>query len=437
MGREGGDWRREIVGGFTTFATMSYILFVNPAILGDPAGAGMDRGAVLAATAIASAAATLAMGLFASYPIALAPGMGMNAFVSYTLCGAMGVPWQTALGMVFVSGVLFLGLAAVGAREKLLEAIPRSLQHGIAAGIGLFLAFIGLQHAGFVDRHPATIVTLGDLSRPSARLAAVGLAISLLLHVRKVPGALLWGILATGTLGWASGILVPHGVVGPVPSLAPTFLALDVAGVFTAAAVLPVFTLLFFAMLDTLGTLLAVGEQAGLLVDGKLVRARRALLVDAGGAVFGSLLGTSTVTAYIESAAGISQGARTWRSNVVVAALFLLALAFTPLFATIGGGVVDPSAEGRVFYPLTAPAILVVGSLMAGAMRRIDWDDAAEAVPAFLTMVFMPLTFSIADGLAIGFIAAALADLARPGGRRYSAAVHGLAILFALRFVWL
>ena len=437
MRREGGDWRREIVGGFTTFATMAYILFVNPAILGDPAGAGMDRGAVLAATALASAAATLAMGLFANYPIALAPGMGMNAFVSYTLCGAMGVPWQTALGMVFVSGVLFLVLAAVGAREKLLEAIPRSLQHGIAAGIGLFLAFIGLQHAGFVDRHPATIVTLGDLSRPSARLAAVGLAISLLLHVRKVPGALLWGILATGMLGWAFGILVPHGVVGPVPSLAPTFLQLDVAGVFTAAAVLPVFTLLFFAMLDTLGTLLAVGEQAGLLENGKLVRARRALLVDAGGAVVGSLLGTSTVTAYIESAAGVSQGARTWRSNVVVAALFLLALAFTPLFATIGGGVVDPSAEGRVFYPLTAPAILLVGSMMAGAMRRIDWDDAAEAVPAFLTMVFMPLTFSIADGLAIGFIAAALADLARPGGRRHSAAVHLLAILFALRFLWL
>jgi AGZA family xanthine/uracil permease-like MFS transporter len=429
-------WRSDAIGGFTTFATLAYILFVNPAILSDPNGAAMDPGAVLAATAVASAAATLLMGFLAGYPIAVAPGMGLNAFFSYTICGTMGFPWQAALAMVFVSGALLALLTFVGLREKVLDAIPRSLQHGTAAGIGLFLAFVGLQQAGWIVGHPATLVHLGDLTRPVPLLAAFGLLATVVLFVRGVPGSLLWGILATGAVGVGSGVVPWRGLVGPPPSLGPTFGALDFRALFVASAAMPIFTLLFFDFLDTLGTLFGVSEQGGFLVEGRLPRARQALFADSVGIMLGGLLGTSALCAYVESAAGVSQGARTWRANVVIAAAFLLALFFSPLFATLGGGIADP-ATGRILYPVTAPALVVVGSLMAASLRRIPWDDPAEAIPAFVTLSTMPLAYSIADGLALGFVAASIADLARRGGRKLPGWVHGAAVLLALRYALL
>jgi AGZA family xanthine/uracil permease-like MFS transporter len=376
------------------------------------------------------------MGLLSGYPIAVAPGMGLNAFFSYTICGAMGFPWQAALAMVFVSGALLCLLTFVGLRQRVLDSLPASLRHGTAAGIGLFLAFLGLQQAGWVVDHPVTLVHLGDLTRPAPLLAAFGLVTTLALFVRGVPGSILWGILATGAVGVAAGLVRYQGVVGAPPSLAPTFAQLDLRAVLVASAVLPVFTLLFFDFLDTLGTLLGVSEQAGFLEDGRLPRAREALLADSAGIMLGGLLGTSALTAYVESAAGISQGARTWRANVVVAALLLLALFFAPLFAMLGGGVAG-AAPGRVLYPVTAPALVIVGSLMAASMRKIDWSDAAEALPAFVTMIVMPVTYSIADGLALGFVTASLADVARREGRRLPGWIHALAVLFVLRYAFL
>ena len=426
------SWRGEIVGGLTTFATMAYILFVNPAIIS--AGTGMDSGALLVATALASAVGTLLMGFLAGYPIALAPGMGLNALFSFTICAQMGFPWQTALGMVFVSGSLFFLLTVLGLREKVLAAIPRSLQYGTAAGIGLFLALIGMEEAGWVVDDPATLVTLGDFSRPSAWMTAVGLLVTIVLMVRRGPGGILFGILITGATGFVAGVIPYQGIVGAPPSIAPTFAKLDLGSVFVTAALLPLFTLLFFDLLDTLGTLVGVGEQAGFLKDGRLPRARRALMADSLATVVGSVVGTSTVTSYIESAAGVDQGARTWRANVIVALLFLLALFFSPLLQMLGGGIEE---GGKVFHPVTAPAIIVVGSLMARAMRKVEWNDPAEALPAFVTMIAMPVTYSIANGLAMGFIAASVADLARPGGPRHAIGIHILAVLFLLRYVFL
>jgi AGZA family xanthine/uracil permease-like MFS transporter len=431
------SWRQEIVGGLTTFATMAYILFVNPAILSDAGGSNMDGSAVLVATAVSSALATLLMGFVAGYPIALAPGMGLNAFFSYTLCGSMGYPWQAALAMVFVSGLLFFLLTLLGLRQKVLAAIPRGLQFGIATGIGLFLAFIGFQHAGWVVDHPVTLVALGDLSSPSAKLAAFGLVATIVLLVRRVPGAILLGILLTGAAGVAAGVIENQGIAGRPPSIAPTFGRFDFAALATAAAIAPLLTLVFIDLLDALGTIVGVCERGGFLVDGQLPGARRALLADSGGTMVGAVLGTSTVTAYIESAAGVSQGARTWRSNVVVAALFLASLFFAPLFSMLGGGVPASPGSTLLLYPVTAPALIIVGSYMAAAMRKIDWDNYGDSLPAFVTMMSMPVTFSIADGLAFGFIATSVVDLLRPGGRRVGIGIHALSILFLLRYVFL
>jgi len=397
--------RREVLGGLTTFMTMSYIVFVNPAILG---AAGMPRGGVMLATCLGAAFATILMGLLANLPVALAPGMGMNAFVAYVICGQMGYSWRTALGMVFWSGVVFLALSVVRLRETLIAAIPKGLKLGAAAGIGLFIAFIGLQHAGIVvDGSPGTLVKLGSLAERPVLVALFGIALTSALMALRVRGSVLLGLVATGLVALAAGLL-PWGR-SETSGSGGTLLALDIAGALAPAAWPAILTLLFFDMFDTVGTLMGVAEEAGLLDEqGRVPGAGRALASDAAGTVAGALLGTSTVTSYIESAAGVAAGARTGLSNLVVAGLFLVSVPMLPLVGVLGNAV---AWKGALLYPVTAPALVVVGFLMAGAMRKIDWDDVTEGLPAFLTVLVMPLTFSISAGLAAGFVSCSLLKL--------------------------
>lgn len=406
LSERGSTLRRELVGGLTTFMTMSYIIFVNPAILG---AAGMPRGGAMMATCLGAAFATALMGLLANLPVALAPGMGMNAFVAYVICGQMGYSWQTALGMVFWSGVIFLVLSSVRLRETLIAAIPRGIKLGAAAGIGLFIAFIGLQHAGLVvDGSPGTLVKLGSLVERPVLVALFGIAFTAVLMALKLRGAVLLGILATGVAAALAGLLSKgESAAG---GLGQTFLKLDVRGALMPSAWPAILTLLFFDMFDTVGTLMGVAEEAGLLDEkGRIPNASGALISDAAGTVVGSLFGTSTVTSYIESAAGVAAGARTGLSSVVVAVLFLIAMPLLPLVGFLGNAVIWKGAQ---LYPVTAPALIVVGFLMAGALRKLEWDDITEGLPAFLTMLIMPLTFSISAGLAAGFISCSILKLA-------------------------
>ena len=418
--------RTEVLAGTTTFLTLAYIIFVQPALL---ASVGMDFGAVFVATCVASAVATLMMGLFANYPIAVAPAMGHNFYFAFTVIVAMEVPWQVALGGVAVAGLLFILTAGVGLRERLITAIPTSLKHAIAVGIGLLIAMVGLQWAGIVVDSPGTLVTLGDLTRPPVIVALLGFIVAAVLMVRGVRGALLAGILASGGAAWATGMTTFEGVASRPPSIGPTLLQLDLAGVFQPDMVAVVFVFFFLALFDSVGTLVGVAEQAGLMRDGTLPRARGALMADAVGTVVGAGLGTSTVTAYIESATGVSAGGRTGLTAVVTAGLFVAALFFSPLVAMFGGGYQTP--EGATLYPVIAPALIIVGTLMMKGVRLIAWDDPTEAVPAFLTIVIMPLSVSITDGIAFGFIAFTVLKIA--GGRQQE--VHWLVKLFAVLFL--
>ena len=397
----GSTIRTEIIAGVTTFMTMAYIIFVNPAILSQ--GAGMDFNAVMVATCISAAAATMLMALLANYPIAQAPGMGINALFSYQICASMGVPWNIALGMVFLSGVLFILLTVVKLREVIFEAIPEGIKHGIAAGIGTFIAFIGLKEAGIVVPNASTFLTMGDLSTTPALVAIAGLLLTAVMMARRIKGAILLGIFCTGILGVITGLVEYKGLVSPIPSLDPTWLKLDITGALSAAFIMPIFTILFLNMFDTIGTLIGVGEQAGLVINGKLPRAGRALFSDAVGTTLGSLCGTSPLTSYIESATGVSEGGRTGLTSVITALLLLLSLFFSPLATMFGGGY---RGEGcpTLLHPITAPALIVVGSLMMQSIIKIRWTAPDEAIPAFLTIVTMPLTFSISNGLAIGFV---------------------------------
>ncbi len=390
----------ELRAGAVTFLTMSYIVFVQPAVLARHAG--MDFGAVMAATCLSAALATLLMGLLANYPIAQAPLMGENFFFAVSVVGLMGIPWPTALGVVFLSGLAFLLLSLSRARALVLEAVPASLQHAIAGGIGLFVAFIGLTEGGLVAKHPApgAFVQIGDLASPVALTSLCGLLATALLLARRVRGALLLGLACAAAMGWALGVVKPGGVLGAPPSLSPTLLRLDIGGALRHLDLVAVF--LFMLLFDTLGTLLGVAGQAGLLRDGRLPRARRALVSDAVGTLAGALLGTSTVSSYIESGAGVADGARTGLANLATAALFVAVLCFAPLVATVGGGV---PAEGFAYYPVTAPVIVLVGSFMLAPLARVRWDEASEAVPAFLTLVLIPFTFNIAHGVAAGLVA--------------------------------
>ena len=424
--------RTETLAGVTTFLTMAYIIFVQPTVL---SAAGMDFGAVLVATCLASAIGTLLMGLLANYPIAVAPAMGHNFFFAFTVCVAMKVPWQIALGAVAIAGTLFVLTAGIGLRERLITAIPESLKHGIAVGIGLLVAFIGLQWGGVVVGAPGTLVGLGRLHSPPVLLTLFGLIVIGVLMARRVPGALLIGILASTVVGLAAGLVTYQGIVGAPPSIAPTFLQLDLAGALSPSMLSVILVFFFLALFDSVGTLVGVASQAGLLRDGTLPRARQALLADALGTVAGAALGTSTVTAYIESSTGVAAGGRTGLANVVTASLFLLSLFFFPLVRMIGGGY--PAGGQAVLYPVVAPALVLVGTMMMGGVRAIAWDDSTEAIPAFLTIVMMPLTVSITDGIAFGFISYAVLKLGT--GRAHQA--HWLVLLFAAlfvaRYVWL
>jgi AGZA family xanthine/uracil permease-like MFS transporter len=426
---------REIVGGLTTFLTMAYIMAVNPVLL---AAAGMPREGAVLATVVASAVATLAMGLVANLPVALAPGMGLNAFFAYTICINNQIPWQTALGLLAVVNIVFLALTVGRVRAAITDAVPRTLRFAAAVGIGLFITTIGLQHAGLVAPHPATYVTLGDLGAAHVRLALGGLAVTLALAARRVRTAIFWGVVATAVLAWWLGMIEPpRGAWLRPPSATFPGFEMDFFGALDPALAPFAFVLLFFAIFDAMGTLYAVGTEAGLLDEaGRFPRLGRALMVDAGGALAGALLGSSSVTCYIESATGVSVGARTGLANVVTAACFLLSLFFIPVVLALSAGVSVQSAAGtHTYYPITAPALIVVGVLMARSVVRIEWGELTEAVPAFLTLALMPATFSISHGLAAGFVSYAGMKLAAGKGREVHWIVYVLAALFAWRYL--
>jgi adenine/guanine/hypoxanthine permease len=417
--------RIEMLAGLTTFLTMAYIIFVQPTVLG---AAGMDFGAVLTATCLSTAIATTLMALLANYPIAVAPAMGHNFFFAYSVVIGMKVPWRVALGAVAIAGVVFILTAGLGLRERLITAIPTSIKHAIAAGIGLLVAMVGLQWAGLVVAAPGTLVTLGDLHSRQTLLALMGVALTAVLMARRVPGALLWGIVVSTAVGLPLGIVRYQGLASRPPSLAPTLMQLDVAGALAPGMLAAVCVFFLLALFDSVGTLVGVGGQAGLLRDGTLPRARQALLADAIGTVAGAMLGTSTVTAYIESGAGVAVGGRTGLTSLVTAALFALSLLFFPLVRMIGGGY---AVEGTTFYPVIAPPLILVGTMMMGGLRHIEWSDPTEAIPAFLTIIMMPLAVSITEGVAFGLLAYALLKFAVGRARD----VHPLILVFAALFL--
>jgi AGZA family xanthine/uracil permease-like MFS transporter len=414
---QGSTIRIELMAGLTTFLTMAYILFVNPLILGE---AGMDKGAVFVATCLASAFGTAAMGFYANYPIALAPGMGLNAYFTYSVVIGMRLPWQVALGAVFLSGLLFLALSLSRLRELIIDGIPRSQKLAISAGIGLFLGIIALKNAGFVTASPETFVTLGDLRAPGPILAGLGFIAMVALDARRVPGAILIAILGISALGIAFGLTPFAGIAAAPPSLAPTLLQMDLSGAAELGIASIIFAFFFVDLFDTTGTLIGVAHRAGLIrPDGTIPRLRRVLLCDSAAILIGAALGTSTVTSYIESAAGVKAGGRTGLVAVTVATLFLASLVLAPL-------------AGSIPLYATAPALFFVACLMARGLSEIDWDDATDYAPAVVTALAMPLTFSIANGLALGFIAYVAIKLL--AGRTVSITMAALALLFVLRY---
>ncbi len=445
--------RIEALAGLTTFLTMAYIIFVQPAVLsgamfGNPTG--MDFGAVTTATCLSAALATAIMALYARYPIAQAPGMGENFFFVFSAIPAataagFGNGWQVALGVVFISGVLFLILSLVGLREMIFNAISPSLKNGIAAGIGLFIAFIGLQNANLILKDPGTGVKLNShFASPDLIVFFVGLIVTAVLRVRKVRGAILWGIVAATVLTVVLKLALANspspdisnsmlmkqfqfakGIVAAPPSLAPTFLKMDLVHACSPKMLPFIFVFLFMLTFDAIGTLIGVCEQAGFIQDNKLPRAKQAMLSDAIGTVAGAALGTSTVTSFIESASGVEQGGRTGLTGLVVAALFLLALFFSPLIAMVGS-----------YPPITAPALVIVGAMMIRNVTRIDWDDSSESVPAFLTLIGIPLSFSIADGLALGFISYPIVKFFSGKGREIGWLTYVLAAVLLAYFVF-
>jgi len=417
--KQGTDVRTEVIAGVTTFLTMVYIVFVNPAIL---ANAGMDKGAVFVATCIAAAASTLIMALYANYPIALAPGMGLNAFFAFTLVIAYKYTWQQALGFVFISGVLALIISVTPLRAYVIDSIPRNLKLAISAGIGLFLFIIALEQAKIIVGNPATLVALGDLKQWPAILALGGFILIAALNSRRVLGGTLIGILVVTFLGIPLGLVSYGGVVSLPPSLAPTLLQLDFSRVFEATAITVMFTLLLVDFFDTAGTLIGVAHRGGLLdEDGKLPRMREALIADSSATAIGALLGTSNTTSYIESAAGVAAGGRTGLTGVVVGILFLLALFFAPL-------------AGMIPAYASAAALLYVAVVMARGLAEMDWEDLTEAAPGVVAAISMPLTYSIATGIGLGFITYTLCKIVAGRFAEARPVVLILAVLFALKF---
>jgi len=414
--------RTEVMAGITTFLTMAYIIFVNPDIL---SASGMPKDAVFVATCLAAALGSAIMGLYANYPIALAPGMGLNAYFAFAVVKGMGFTWQAALGAVFISGLLFILVSLFKVREAIVNAIPRSLKFSISAGIGLFLAIIGLNNAGIVVAHPATLLTLGDLHAPGAMLAVVGFILIVALEQRRMPGAIIISILLITLLSTLLGLTPFVGVVALPPSILPTFMQMDLAGALNAGLLTVVLTFFMFELFDASGALIGVCHRAGLLdAEGKLPRLKRALLADSGAIAAGAMLGTSSTTAYIESAAGTSVGGRTGLTAIVVALLFLASLVFAPLAGTVPGFA-------------TAPALCYVAVLMIRGLAEIEWDDLTESAPAVVTAISMPFTFSIAHGIAFGFITYAATKFLAGRRKELSPMVVLIAVLFVFKFAFL
>jgi adenine/guanine/hypoxanthine permease len=413
--------KQELLGGVTTFVTMAYIVVVNPQILSQ---AGMPPEGVVFATCVSAAAATLVMGLYANYPIALAPGMSLNAYFTYSVCLSMHVPWQTALAVVFFSGVLFLILTVTRVREQIVNGIPDCLKHSTAAGIGMFIAFVGLRNAKLIVANPATFVGLGSFSSKEVQMACFGLALTLVLMSRKLHGAILLGILGTTAAGILRGISSWPAALFSMPHPSSTLLRLDFRGALHLGLLEILFAFLFVDLFDNVGTLVGVCEQGGFIRDGKIPRVGRVLMADSVGTIFGALTGTSTVTSYIESAAGVAAGARTGFSNVAVAALFLGAMFCAPLATAI------PAYA-------TAPALILVGVLMSQSLSLVKWNDFTEALPAFITILVTPLAFSIATGLSLGLISYTLVKVAAGRVREINVLIWILTLLFILRYVYL
>jgi AGZA family xanthine/uracil permease-like MFS transporter len=422
------DLRTEFLAGITTFVTLAYILFVNPNILKD---AGMPPEATFAATCVASAFATLVMGLYANYPIAVAPGMGLNAFFTYAVVIGMKLPWQTALGAVFISGVVFFILTVTKVREWIIEGVPLVLRHAIGVGIGLFIAFIGLRNAGVIVKSDATLLTLGDMKSSGVLVAVAGLIITAFFIGRGVKGSLLIGILATTILAMLTGVSpAPAGlgsfiaIANPVEQLKPTAFHLDIMAALSVGLIPILFSFTFVDLFDNIGTLVGVARKAGLLNEsGQLPRIGKALFADSLGTMFGALMGTSTVTSYIESAAGVSEGGRTGLTAVVVGLLFIMAIAFAPMV-------------GLIPAQATAPALILVGSFMMVDLLHIRFEDFTEAFPAFLTIIMMPLTYSVAQGLAFGFVSYTVIKLVSGKHKDNNAVTYTLTVLFILHFVF-
>nr|WP_028105035.1 NCS2 family permease [Pseudoduganella violaceinigra] len=417
----GSDVRTEVVAGITTFLTMAYIIFVNPAILGD---AGLPKDAVFVATCLAAALGTIIMALYANYPIGMAPGMGLNAYFAYAVVLGMGIAWPVALGAVFISGCLFLVVSVLGLREAIVNGIPRSLRIAITVGLGLFLGLIALKSAGIVMANPKTMVTVGDLHKPPALLAVVGFLLIVTLDRLRVKGAILIGIMAVTALSFFFGGNTFHGVFSAPPSLNATFLKLDVPGALGVGVLNVVLVFFLVELFDATGTLMGVASRAGLLVSGKMERLNKALLADSTAIVAGSILGTSSTTAYLESASGVQAGGRTGLTALVVALLFLAALFIAPL-----AGVVPPYA--------TAPALLFVACLMLRDLGDIDWAETTECIPAAITALLIPFTYSIAHGIAFGFITYAALKLLTGRFREVKPIVWAIAIVFSFKYAYI
>ncbi len=437
----GTNLRTEVIAGLTTFMTMAYIIFVNPAILGTE-GTGLPITGVFFATCVAAALASMAMGIFANFPVALASGLGLNAIVAFTLILGLGLSWQEAMAVVVVEGIIVTVLVLTNLREAVMNAIPMSLKFAIAVGIGLFIAFIGLKNGGIVVQNPATYLALGDFTQGPVLLAIFGLVLTLALVARGIRGGILLGILLTGVVGMIFGVVpLPQGIVDfrfDTSTIGAGVLA--VPQVLQLSLVPVIFALFMTDFFDTMGTVIAVGQEGKLLdEEGRPPRLKRILLIDSLGAAGGGALGASSVTSYIESGAGVAEGGRTGMTSVVVGLLFLLALPFSPLISVFGGSVPIPGPEeGQQIFtsPVTAPALIVVGFLMMTAVRFIPWDRFDEAIPAFLTILTLPLTFNISYGIGFGFISYVLIKLAEGRPREVHPLLYGAALLFALAFVW-
>lgn len=423
--------RREIIGGITTFMTMSYIIFVQPVVL---SACGMDKGAVMVATCLSSALAMILMAFLANYPIALAPAMGHNFYFAYVVCVGMGVSWQVALGANFISGMVFITLAFFGLREKLINSVPQVLKNAIAVGIGLLIALIGLEWSGIIVQVPGTFIGLGDIKNPSVLLTLFGvMSISILLCL-KVRGAILIGMMLSAIIALFAKMIRFEGVISTPPSITPTFLQLDIPGALKWNMLGVIFTLFFLDLFDTVGTLIGVGQEAGFMKEGELPRAKGALLSDAIGTVVGTSMGTSTVTSYIESSTGVAEGARTGLANLVTAGLFLASIFLYPLIKMISAGV---HTGNTVLYPVIAPALIIVGVVMLANVSKIDWKDHSEAVPAFLTMVIMSFSFSITEGISFGFISYTVLKAVTGRFKEVPILVSVFSALFILRYIFL